>query len=89
MSIFYKFKAAKNYDTISFDGATSGLILSSLKSAILQQKKVKSSDFDLVIENAQTGMLTNTLVFFWYTQNTLTHTFIFLFHLNRHYLSRK
>jgi len=57
MSIFYKFKAAKNYDTISFDGATSGLILSSLKSAILQQKKVKSSDFDLVIENAQTGTI--------------------------------
>eukprot|EP01080_Neovahlkampfia_damariscottae_P001046 gene1046-10565_t len=54
MSVFFKFKSAKDYDTYHFD---SNLIsLSDLKEGIINQKKLgKALDFDLVIKNAQTN----------------------------------
>lgn len=54
MSVHYKFKSSKDYDTISFDG--SFISLGELKRAIVAQKKLgKSTDFDLEVTNAQTG----------------------------------
>lgn len=53
MSVFYKFKSSKDYDTINIDG--SHIPVGKLKQLILQQKKLaKTTDFDLVITNAQT-----------------------------------
>ncbi|KAL9653097.1 hypothetical protein ABK040_006315 [Willaertia magna] len=54
MSVFYKFKSAKDYDTISFEG--SHISLGRLKQSIVAQKKLpKSQDYDLLLENAQNG----------------------------------
>ncbi|EFC49851.1 predicted protein [Naegleria gruberi] len=54
MSVFYKFKSAKDYDTITVEG--NGISLSKLKQSIATQKKLpKTMDYDLVLENAQTG----------------------------------
>lgn len=52
--VHYKFKSAKDYDTITFEGT--GLPLWELKREIVQAKKLgHSGDFDLVITNAQTN----------------------------------
>lgn len=54
MSIHFKFKSAKEYDTVSFPGTAIRLI--DLKKAIVDKKKLtKGLDFDLVIADAQTG----------------------------------
>lgn len=54
MSVFYKFSSARDYDTIHFDG--NDIPLGKLKQAIIQQKKLqKAVDFDLHVQNAQTG----------------------------------
>ena len=54
MSVFYKFKSAKDYDTIAFEGTS--ISLGRLKQSIATQKKLpKTMDYDLVLENAQTG----------------------------------
>lgn len=53
-SIFYKFKSARDYDTIDLDGPF--MICAKLKQAIMLQKSLpKSVDFDLKIEDVQTG----------------------------------
>ncbi len=52
-SVYYKFKSAKDFDTISID--TPEVPLGKLKQLIVQQKKLgKLTDFDLVITNSQT-----------------------------------
>ena len=52
--IFYKFKSAKDYDSYRFDGA--GVPVWELKKEIISAKKLgKSTDFDLVLTNAQTN----------------------------------
>jgi hypothetical protein len=59
MAVYYKFKSAKDYDTVVFDA--SAISVADLKNAIIEQKKLgKTADFDLAITNAQTnqGMLT-------------------------------
>ncbi|KAG2373598.1 hypothetical protein C9374_009836 [Naegleria lovaniensis] len=54
MSVFYKFKSAKDYDTIACEGT--GISLGKLKQAILTQSKLtKTMDYDLVVQNAQSG----------------------------------
>lgn len=49
--IHYKFKSAKDYNTITFDGLTISLF--ELKRDILIDSKLKGSDFDIIISNAQ------------------------------------
>lgn len=54
MSVHFKFKAAKDFDTVSFSG--SFISVGELKRAILTKKKMtRSTDFDLEIVNAQTN----------------------------------
>jgi len=58
MSVHYKFKASKEYDTVNFPGTVIRVI--DLKKAIVEKKKLnKGLDFDLVITDAQnnTGMM--------------------------------
>lgn len=51
MSVHYKFKSGKEFNTITFDGTF--IPLSELKQQIITQKKLgKSTDFDLEITNA-------------------------------------
>ncbi|XP_076250053.1 uncharacterized protein LOC143189929 isoform X2 [Rhynchophorus ferrugineus] len=53
MSVHYRFKSALEYDTITFDGLH--ISVKDLKNSILQQKRIgRSTDFDLLITNAQT-----------------------------------
>lgn len=52
--IFYKFKSAKDYDGYRFEGA--GVPVWELKREIIAAKKLgKSTDFDLILTNAQTN----------------------------------
>ncbi|OUM67129.1 hypothetical protein PIROE2DRAFT_22055, partial [Piromyces sp. E2] len=52
--IYYKFKSAKDYDTVTFDGIS--LSVFDLKHEIMISKKLgKGTDFDLSVYNAQTG----------------------------------
>ncbi|GLE06685.1 hypothetical protein PINS_up016079 [Pythium insidiosum] len=54
MSIHFKFKAAKEFDTVTFPGTVIRVI--DLKKAIVDKKKLKKGlDFDLVITDAQNG----------------------------------
>ncbi|EPZ35476.1 hypothetical protein O9G_005013 [Rozella allomycis CSF55] len=53
-TIHYKFKSAKGFDKITFDGT--GITIYDLKKEIIQQKKLVKSgymDFDLIISDAQ------------------------------------
>merc|ERR1712110_804487 len=53
MSVHYKFKSAKSYDIIPFEGSV--ISVRDLKMAIIEQKKLGTSgDFDLKFSNAQT-----------------------------------
>uniref|UniRef100_A0A0C9RHS3 Rbbp6_0 protein n=1 Tax=Fopius arisanus TaxID=64838 RepID=A0A0C9RHS3_9HYME len=53
MSVHYKFKSTKDFDTVSFDGLH--ISIADLKKAIFHQKRLgKNTDFDLQITNAQT-----------------------------------
>jgi len=52
MSIHFKFKSAKDFDTISFQGPF--ITLGELKKAILAKKRLtRSTDMDLEVVNAQ------------------------------------
>lgn len=54
MSVHYKFKAALDFSTVTFDGIH--ISVADLKEAIIEQKKLaKNADFDLQIMNAQTN----------------------------------
>jgi hypothetical protein len=54
MSVHYKFKSAKDYDTATFEG--NFVSVANLKNIIVEQKKLgKSPDFDLKIVNALTN----------------------------------
>lgn len=53
-NIFYKFKSARDYDTLAFDGT--GISVFDLKKEIITAKKLgKGMDFDLAIYHAQTN----------------------------------
>ncbi|XP_037956931.1 E3 ubiquitin-protein ligase RBBP6 isoform X2 [Teleopsis dalmanni] len=53
MSVHYKFKSTRDFDTITFDGLH--ISVGDLKKAIIHQKRLgKVTDFDLQITNAQT-----------------------------------
>lgn len=51
--IYYKFKSAKDYDTLTFDGL--GITVFDAKKEILTAKKLKGNDFDIVISHAESG----------------------------------
>jgi protein MPE1 len=51
--IYYKFKSAKDYDHITFDGL--GISVFDAKKEILTAKKLKGNDFDIVISHAESG----------------------------------
>jgi len=54
MSVHYKFKSSKDFDTVNFDGAV--ISVADLKREIIRQQKLgKANDFDLEITNAQTN----------------------------------
>ncbi|XP_074328754.1 E3 ubiquitin ligase PARAQUAT TOLERANCE 3-like isoform X3 [Apium graveolens] len=54
MAVYYKFKSAKDYDSISIDGHF--ITVASLKEKIFENKHLgKGTDFDLVVTNAQTN----------------------------------
>lgn len=54
MAVYYKFKSAKDYDSVSLDGHF--ITVASLKDKIFQNKHLGSgTDFDLVVSNAQTN----------------------------------
>ena len=58
-SIHYKFRALKDYDTYTFEGA--GVPVWELKQEIIAAKKLnRANDFDLIISNAQTNQGTYT-----------------------------
>lgn len=53
MSVQYKFKAAMDFSTVTFDGVH--ISVNDLKKEIIEQKQLeKNVDFDLQIQNAQT-----------------------------------
>lgn len=53
MSVHYKFKSAREFDTITFDGLH--ISVDDLKKAISLRNRIgKTADFDLLITNAQT-----------------------------------
>mgnify|MGYP000137021802 CR=1 FL=1 len=54
-AIHYRFKTAKTWDTITFEGGVLSVI--DLKRGIVSQKKLgkTATDFDLLLTNAQTG----------------------------------
>lgn len=52
--VYYKFKAAKKFDTVTFDGTCISVF--DMKHEIMRTKKLgKGTDFDLVLFNAQTN----------------------------------
>ena len=54
MTVHYKFKSSKDYDTITFLG--SHISVGDLKRSIIAKQKLgKATDIDLKITNAQTG----------------------------------
>jgi hypothetical protein len=52
MTVYYKFKSSKDYDTITFDGSC--ISVGDLKRGIFQKQKLKPTDIDLHLTNAQT-----------------------------------
>lgn len=51
--IYYKFKSAKDYDNITFDGL--GISVFDAKKEILVAKRLKGNDFDIVVSHAESG----------------------------------
>ena len=54
MAVYYKFKSAKDYDSIAIDGHF--ISVGNLKEKIFESKHLgRGTDFDLVVTNAQTN----------------------------------
>ncbi|PWA54241.1 DWNN domain, a CCHC-type zinc finger [Artemisia annua] len=54
MAVYYKFKSAKDYDSIAIDGHF--ITVSNLKEKIYENKQLgRGTDYDLVVTNAQTN----------------------------------
>ena len=54
MAVYYKFKSAKDYDSIPIDGHF--ISVANLKEKIFESKHLgRGTDFDLVVTNAQTN----------------------------------
>lgn len=54
MAVYYKFKSARDYDSVQLDGAF--ISVGALKEKIFESKHLgRGTDFDLVVTNAQTN----------------------------------
>eukprot|EP00250_Pteridium_aquilinum_P016391 c23084_g1_i1 orf=1373-1894(+) len=54
MAVYFKFKSAKDYDSVSIDGHF--ICVGNLKDKIVEKKNLgRGTDFDLLISNAQTN----------------------------------
>ena len=54
MAVYYKFKSARDYDSIPMDGPF--ISVGTLKEKIFESKHLgRGTDFDLVVTNAQTN----------------------------------
>jgi E3 ubiquitin-protein ligase RBBP6 len=54
MAVYYKFKSAKDYNSIPMDGAF--ISVATLKQSIFVSKHLgRGTDFDLLVTNAQTN----------------------------------
>ena len=54
MAVYYKFKSARDYDSIAMDGPF--ISVGTLKEKIFESKHLgRGTDFDLVVTNAQTN----------------------------------
>jgi len=54
MAVYYKFKSAKDYDSVPIEGHF--ISVANLKDKIFESKHLgRGTDFDLVISNAQTN----------------------------------
>lgn len=54
MALYYKFKSAKDYDSVPIDGHF--ISVGNLKEKIFETKQLgRGTDFDLVVTNAQTN----------------------------------
>jgi len=65
-AIHYKFSSSNEYKNITFDGVS--VSLTDLKKAIMEKQKLKSTELDLHITNAQTlqGMTELNLLLFMF-----------------------
>ncbi|KAI5654325.1 hypothetical protein M9H77_31512 [Catharanthus roseus] len=62
MAVYYKFKSAKDYDSISIDGHF--ISVGNLKEKIFESKQLgRGTDFDLVVTNAQTNEVSKVYEF--------------------------
>ncbi|PKI41546.1 hypothetical protein CRG98_038057, partial [Punica granatum] len=54
MAVYYKFKSARDYDSVPMDGPF--ISVGALKEKIFETKHLgRGTDFDLVVTNAQTN----------------------------------
>lgn len=53
MAVYYKFKSAKDYDSVPMDGHF--ISVGHLKEKIFELKHLGGTDFDLIVTNAQTN----------------------------------
>ncbi|XP_042062018.1 E3 ubiquitin ligase PQT3-like isoform X1 [Salvia splendens] len=53
MAVYYKFKSAKDYDSVGMDGHF--ISVGNLKEKIFELKHLGGTDFDLIVTNAQTN----------------------------------
>ena len=54
MAVYYKFKSARDYDSIAMDGPF--ISVGTLKENLFESKQLgRGTDFDLVVSNAQTN----------------------------------
>jgi len=54
MAVYYKFKSAKDYDSVAIDGHF--ISVANLKEKIFESKHLgRGTDFDLLVTNAQTN----------------------------------
>ncbi|KAL1565144.1 RING-type E3 ubiquitin transferase [Salvia divinorum] len=53
MAVYYKFKSAKDYDSVAMDGHF--ISVGNLKEKIFELKHLGGTDFDLIVTNAQTN----------------------------------
>lgn len=70
MSVYFKFKSAKDYDSIPIDGHF--ITVGNLKEKIFESKHLgRGTDFDLVVTNAQSNEG-------WLASNKVSHFRAFL-----------
>lgn len=79
MAVYYKFKSARDYDSIPMDGPF--ISVGTLKEKIFESKHLgRGTDFDLVVTNAQTNEDKRWKIK-WWNLNQKTEAFQLKIHL--------